>query len=62
MAEFHKINLLKLHVGMWERGIVLKKWISSFCCPSPKATTNRLAFVIDNQADVRFLKILVFKK
>lgn len=24
MAEFHKINLLKLHVGMWERGIVLK--------------------------------------
>lgn len=24
MAEFHKINLLRLHVGMWERGIILE--------------------------------------
>lgn len=24
MAGFYKINLLKLHVGMWERGIVLE--------------------------------------
>lgn len=63
MTEFHKINLFKLHVGLWERGIVLTNGSLAFTHPPPQLTpTNSLAFVIDNYSRCLFFKNAFCKK